>query len=314
MIIPPWKLTARGVLGINSRNADYVRRYNPRKLYPLVDDKLQTKALARQAGVAVPQLYGVIRAEHQMRWLPRLLEKVTDFVIKPVHGSGGKGVLVIIERLKARYRKADGELIDQEEIGHHVFNTLSGLYSLGGQPDQAMIEYRVRFDPMFKPISYLGVPDVRLVVFRGYPVMSMVRLPTRLSDGKANLHQGALGVGIDLATGVTLGGVYQGRPIAEHPDTGNPVSGIRIPHWENLLEMAARCHDLAGLGYLGVDVVLDEELGPLLLELNARPGLGIQLANRVGLQSRLARIEALEDANTTPKERVEVVKSLFRSS
>ena len=61
------RLRKSGVLSINQRNSDYVLRYNPRKLYPLVDDKLKTKQLALQAGIAVPTLYALIETEHQIK-------------------------------------------------------------------------------------------------------------------------------------------------------------------------------------------------------------------------------------------------------
>jgi alpha-L-glutamate ligase-like protein len=284
-------LVERGVLGINRRNADYVSAWNSRRLFPLVDDKLETKRLALEAGMAVPDLYGVIAQQHEIDDLPRLLDGRDDFVLKPAHGSGGNGILVIDGRRGERYRKVSGEMMEREELYHHVSNGLSGLYSLGGHRDQVMVEYRVRVDPLFQRITYKGVPDLRTIVFRGYPVMAMARLPTRASDGKANLHQGAVGVGIDLATGRTLGGVLGNETIHEHPDTGHQLSGIQIPGWQELLELAARCHEITGLGYLGVDVVLDRDNGPMILELNARPGLNIQIANRRGLLERLRRVE-----------------------
>jgi len=188
------KLREVGVLGINRRNADYTLVYNPRRLYPLVDDKLQTKHLALGAGMAVPELYGVISHEYEIKRLPELLAPHASFVIKPAHGSGGNGIVVVTGRMRRLYRKAGGLLVSPEELAYHVSNTLSGLYSLGGYPDQAIIEYRVQFDPVFEAISYQGVPDIRIIVFLGVPVLAMVRLPTRASEGKANLHQGAIGV------------------------------------------------------------------------------------------------------------------------
>ena len=155
----------------------------------------------------------------------------------------------------------------------------------------------MQFDPLFDQLSYLGVPDIRIIVYRGYPVMGMVRLPTRMSDGKANLHQGAVGAGVDLGTGRTLPGVLGNDPVDEHPDTGVQIAGVGISQWEFILESAARCRDVTGLGYLGVDMVIDRELGPLILEMNARPGLNIQIANRAGLKPRLARIDAVFDAD-----------------
>jgi alpha-L-glutamate ligase-like protein len=284
-------LKERGVLGINGRNALYTLGYNRRQLYPLVDDKLKTKRLAQQAGIAVPELYAVIEIQRQIKDLEALLQPYRDFVIKPASGSGGDGIIVITRRNKGLFRKANGQLVDLALLQHHLSNTLSGMYSLGGQPDKALIEYRVSFDQVFEAISYQGVPDIRIVVFQGVPVMSMVRLPTRMSDGKANLHQGAIGAGIDLATGKTLTAVWRNQIVEEHPDTGNPVTGVQIPGWEKLLELSARCYELTGLGYMGVDLVLDQELGPLILELNARPGLNIQIANNQGLQLRLQQVE-----------------------
>jgi alpha-L-glutamate ligase-like protein len=285
------RLRDKGVLGMNQRNAEYTLRYNPRHLYPLVDDKLRTKRLAESAGMAVPELYAVVEIERQIASLPALLGEHGDFVIKPARGSGGNGILVITGRSRNRYRKASGILMDEGEIAHHLSNILSGMYSLGGQPDRALIEYRVQFAPVFERITYLGVPDIRIIVFLGVPVMSMVRLPTHMSDGKANLHQGAIGAGIDIATGQTLTAVWRNDIVTEHPDTGEEVTGIQVPYWDRLLELAARCYELTGLGYVGVDIVLDREKGPLVLELNARPGLNIQIANGTGLLPCLQSVE-----------------------
>jgi alpha-L-glutamate ligase-like protein len=280
-----------GVLGINRRNTAYTLKYNSRDRYPLVDDKLQTKELALKADIAVPQLYGVIETEYQVRRFAEMVEPYEDFALKPSRGSGGSGILVVVGRSKDMYRQVDGSLVTRQEVAYHLSNIISGMYSLGGQPDKALIEYRVQFDPLFEAISYQGVPDIRVIVFLGVPVMSMVRLPTRMSGGKANLHQGAIGAGIDMASGTTLTAVWRNTIVSEHPDTGNPVSGVKVPHWDKLLKIAAQCNDLTGLGYIGVDLVLDREKGPLILEMNARPGLNIQIANRAGLLSRLKRVE-----------------------
>jgi alpha-L-glutamate ligase-like protein len=285
------QLAKIGLLGLNRRNAEYTLRHNLRRLYPLVDDKVTTKQLAQHAGIAVPELYGVAEENYQVRTLPEMLEQYSDFVVKPARGSGGDGILVISGRSRQMYRNANGSLLSREELCYHVSNILSGVYSLGGQPDRALIEYRVRPDPLFEAISYQGVPDIRVIVFLGVPVMSMVRLPTRMSGGKANLHQGALGAGIDITNGITLSAVWRNDIVDEHPDTGNMIMGVKIPNWEALLRLAARCYQLTGLGYQGVDIVLDKDKGPLILELNARPGLNIQIANRAGLFPRLRSVE-----------------------
>ena len=305
------ELKRKGILAINRRNADYTLVHNPRRLYPLVDDKLLTKQLAQENGLGVPPLYGVIELEAQVRYLPEMIADHSEFVIKPAHGSGGEGILVIVGQTNGKFRKAAGTILTRDELDHHIFNTLSGLYSLGGQPDKAIIEYRVQFDPIFEPISYLGVPDIRIIVFFGVPVMSMVRLPTRMSDGKANLHQGAIGAGIDMRTGKTISAVWGNDITEEHPDTGNPVTGITIPNWERLLEISAGCYEMTGLGYQGVDIVLDKDMGPLILELNARPGLNIQIANRAGLLLRLEAVERHRDSLGSISDRVVFARENF---
>jgi alpha-L-glutamate ligase-like protein len=268
--------------------------------------------LAVEAGIAVPELFGVVEMVHQIETLEDLLAPHDDFVIKPAHGAGGEGILVITGRHRGRYRKANGVLADEEDVGHHVSNILGGLYSLAGRPDKALIEYRVKFDPIFENISFQGVPDIRILVFRGIPVMAMIRLPTRLSDGRANLHQGAIGVGIDLASGRTFSGVWHDRPIDQHPDTGGNLAGRIIPYWDEILAMTAQCHNFSGLGFIGVDLVLDEHFGPMMLEMNARPGLTIQLANQLGLQHRLRHVREMATVPEDISDRVQAAKNLAR--
>lgn len=290
-----FRLRKQGVLSINQRNSDFVLRYNKRRLYPLVDDKLKTKQLAIAANIAVPPLYQIIKSEHQLKKLDTLLEPYSDFVIKPACGSGGDGIIVVTDRILGRYRQINGKLLTSQELSYHISCILSGAFSLGGHPDYAIIEHRVIVDPVFETVSYEGIPDIRVIVLLGYPAVAMLRLPTRLSSGKANLHQGAIGTGINLATGYTLGGVFHNDLIDFHPDTLNKITDIQIPYWDKVLEIAAGAYELSGLGYLGVDIVLDKEHGPLLLELNARPGLNIQIANREGVLHRYHAIEARAD-------------------
>lgn len=287
-----WKNLRRdGVLGINRRNADFIMPCNPRRLYPLVDDKLLTKQLAVDAGIAVPELYAVISTQHEAQDIGTLVAPYDEFVIKPANGSQGDGIMVITSRNGHRFGTASGRLLEPITLTHQISNILSGQYSLGGVLDRAFIEYRVKNAAIFDELSCQGVPDIRVIVYRGVPVMAMLRLPTMLSGGKANLHQGAVGCGIDMEDGVTLNGVMENEAILDHPDTGYRIAGLGLPGWRGILELAARCADLTGLGYLGVDIVLDRTHGPLVLELNARPGLNIQIANSSGLGNRLRAVD-----------------------
>jgi len=88
---------------------------------------------------------------------------------------------------------------------------------LGGRPDVAFLEQRVQVADTFASISFEGVPDIRLIVFKGFPIMGILRLATKSSDGKANLHQGAIGVGLNLATGEAIQAVQHERVITQIP-------------------------------------------------------------------------------------------------
>jgi len=308
------QLREAGVLGLNERNTDFIMRLNPRRLYPRVDDKVITKKLALKAGMAVPELYGVISNQGETNEFSDIVAARESFVIKPAQGSGGDGILVVTgrsQRKRDSFRLASGMLISRGEIAHHISNIVGGQYSLSGNRDKALIEYCVSFDPVFAEVSYQGVPDIRVIVYRGYPTMAMVRLPTRASDGKANLHQGAVGAGVDMSLGETLTGVLDNEIVDEHPDTGALVSGLQIPKWDFILETAARGFEVTELGYLGVDMVIDRDLGPMILEMNARPGLNIQIANCTGLASRIARIEEIFDRDATPEQRARVARREF---
>lgn len=291
----PRQLRALGIVGMNKRNVYYIAQHNPRHLYPTVDDKLQTKSLCHSHGIAVPKLLGVCRIQQHTKDLIEFLKPYDQFVIKPAKGSGGKGILVVSGRDESGFIKPSGVKISHQELQRHVSNILSGLFSLGGKTDNALIEDMVQFTDDFNGFSYEGVPDIRVILFKGYPVMAMTRLSTHASDGKANLHQGAVGVGLSIKTGKAIGAVQHNNPIEHHPDTGRKLKELEVPSWEQVLLLASRSYDVSGLGYLGVDIVLDRRYGPLLLELNARPGLAIQMANQAGLEPRLQWVVEQEE-------------------
>jgi alpha-L-glutamate ligase-like protein len=289
------RLRELGILGMNRRNAACILDHNPRSKYPIVDDKLRMHSLCGQIGVPTPAVYADVASYAQLRRLPELLGERGDFVVKPNRGPRSRGVLVVLERQGKHYLRHNGEQLSLEALKQHLSDILSGMYSLGGQTDKAIVQQRVRLHPAFAAISYKGIPDVRVILYRNEPAMAMLRLPTKQSNGRANLHQGGLGAGVDLESGVTHHAVQHNRFIETHPDTGLPVVGMRVPFWSQVLQMSRRVAEAVGLGYIGVDIVVDEAQGPMLLEANARPGLAIQIANGRGLLPRLQEIDELLD-------------------
>lgn len=284
-------LSGRGVIGINRRNSDYTLRWNPRRLYPLVDDKLATKRLCEQAGIPVPKLLAVARHHFELRGLAASVSSLPSFALKPARGAMGNGILVVTSRDGDRLLRPGGRWLRMPDLLYHAAGIISGLYSLSGRPDAAMVEEKLSVHPAFAEIASDGVPDVRVILFRGVPVMAMTRLPTRASGGRANLHQGAIGAGVDLRTGRVAHAILRNQPLRKHPDTAQPLVGREVPDFGRVLEIALAAADQTGLGYVGADVVVDAVRGPLVLELNARPGLAVQVANRAGLLPRLEAVE-----------------------
>lgn len=291
---------SRKLLGMNSRNLEFIRPYNKTKAKRLADDKLLSKRILKKNNVTVPRLLAKIRTIEELEnfdWqsLP------TSFALKPNRGFGGEGIIVVYGKKKGRddaWVKADRSLITIEDLKSHIRNILDGSFSLSNTPDIAFFEERLQLLKLFKPYAYKGIPDIRVIVFNKIPVMAMLRLPTKESGGKANLHQGAIGVGIDLATGVTTTAIQNNRLIEKIAGTQNTLSGIRIPYWKDILLLATKTQEISGLGFLGADIAIDKENGPTILELNARPGLAIQVANLAGLAERLKRVSGLKITST----------------
>ena len=303
----PSQLRAAGVLGMNARNYDIIAKSNKRRLYPLVDDKVQTKKLANEVGINTPRLIGIVEVQNEVDKFLDLVKDYKEFVIKPAHGSGGKGVLVIKQYDSENFITASEKVLSYNEVYQHISNILSGLYSLGGKYDIALIEEMVHFSNQFQDFSYQGIPDVRVIVYQGFPALAMMRLATKESGGRANLHQGAVGVGIDVRTGQAISAVSHNLPIAIHPDTKANLMDLKVPFWREHLEIAVKGYEMTGLGYLGADIVLDKFRGPMMLELNARPGLAIQIANNRGLRNILEDIKNNYPKGLNPQQRLDYV-------
>jgi alpha-L-glutamate ligase-like protein len=310
----PSELRARGVLGINRRNADFVLPFNPRCHYPRVDDKLLTKTFCEERRIPVPETYAIIERQGDIRGFPDCVRARPQFVIKPASGSGGRGIIVVAEHDGETFCTPGGEKLELADVRYHLSTVISGLYSLAGQHDRAIIEQRIIRHTVFERVAVGGTPDIRVILYRGVPVMAMVRLPTRASRGRANLHQGAVAAAVHLHTGETYGGVYKDHVITEHPDTGATIDGLRIPFWDKLLEAAQHLAEVLEMGYVGVDFVLDAHVGPVILEANARPGLAIQVANRCGLQHRLDFLDAQPPETLAPARRAELMAALSKIS
>lgn len=299
------------ILGLNSRSALFTGKYNTRKAKNIANSKIQTSKVLKNNDVPTLQIICKFKKYEDVNkfdW-SSLPDK---FAIKPSRGLGGDGIMVIKKRLKnGNFLTTSREEKTIDDFKIQILDILEGAYSMKNEPDVAFIQEYVGRHSTFRKLAFRGTPDIRVIVFNKIPVMAMLRLPTKESGGRANLHQGALGLGIDLATGITTKAIQYNKQIFFKPGTNRKLNGIKIPDWNTILETSVKAQIASGLGYAGVDIVLHPEKGPMVIELNAQPGLSIQLANMEGLKKRLERVDDL--AVIDFKHGIKIAKSLFAS-
>ena len=296
-----------GLLGINARNLLYIKPLNQKAQIAFADDKMRTKQYLSTRGVKSGRILGRISSESELLKFP-WDSLPNDFVLKPNAGYGGEGILVVKQREERGWVTIKDEFFSREEMVEHVTDILDGRYSITNSPDSVFFEQRLVCHPEMGSLGQFGLPDIRVIVYNLVPVMAMVRVPTRESKGKANLHLGGLALGIDLAKGETTHMAHYDSIIKEHSDFGS-LRGIKIPFWEQVLLQATQIQQLITLGYLAVDIVIDANMGPALLEINARAGLNVQLANLAPLRERLDRVAGVKVQ--TAEKGVRVAQDLF---
>lgn len=300
------------ILGMNARHR--YTKMNPRSARKYGFSKLKTKDLLVSSKIPTAEIYHIFSTLtdlENINWetIP------APFVIKPANGSAGKGIWVIEKKLKNKsiWVSSHGEKFDNEDLSIHVSNILDGEFSVWGTDHKAIVEELIPPHPDLAKYSYRGTPDVRVIVFNSVPVMAMARIPTNKSNGRANLDQGAVGLGIDMASGLTTGGISgKSGYITKFPGTKKKLTGIQIPQWDKVLFTAVRAAQAAGYVFMGADLFIHPEKGPMIVELNTFPGLSIQLCNQAGLKRRLERVEGLDVRNA--EHGVKIAKALFAES
>jgi alpha-L-glutamate ligase-like protein len=305
-------MNTRNILGMNARNQIYVK-LNSANSRKICHSKFVTKELLNKNDIPSAKIYYVISSSEELNEVD-WSTLVNDFVIKPTNSSGGSGIIVFRKKINDDlWQTTIDEHWDLENIKLHCNDILEGKYSTHGSDPKIIIEERIPIHPLFLKFTYGGTPDIRIIVFNSIPIMAMLRIPTKESEGRANLHQGAIGIGVDISTGVTTHAITSnGKLLKVLPGTKKKLNGIMIPSWEKCLHVAVLASQAANLSYCGVDLFIHKDKGPMVVELNAQPGLSIQLANQTGLKRRLERVRDLNVLNH--EHGVKIARSLFANS
>ncbi len=280
---------ANKVLGMNRRNLKYVYPSNERKYFEYANNKLLTKKTLEAEGLRVPQTFLTVSFFYELTQLEDALRQLSSFVIKPASGSGGSGIVVISDYQEGDWLSVSGKSYTFADIKKHIADIIFGVYSFGLN-DTAIIEERIVQNSLISELSPQGLADIRMISYKGHNVKAMLRIATIASDGRANLHQGGVGVAIDLIKGTTFSARVHGENITHHPDTGVALLDVTIPSWDELLRLSEAASKAIPLGYLGIDIALSES-GPVILEVNARPGIEIQNICGEGMRESLSAID-----------------------
>jgi len=266
-----------------------IYKYNPPELMESMDKLLQKERLTG-SGITVPPTLLVAATEEDLEGFRTWTENNREgFVVKPSMGHGGAGILVVERRVASRFILPSGRGIGRDRIERHMGRIILGSYS-GGIPDRAIVERRLVLSRRLRELTTIGLLDIRVVVFRGFPIMAMTRLPTKRSGGRANVHQGALAAGISVSEGRITSASIMRKNVRKHPRTGRNIIGFRFNMWEDILESASSAAEAMGMGFAGVDLTVDDDLGVVVIEVNRRPGLEIQNANRAGMRKRIQHV------------------------
>ncbi len=285
-------------LSISIRNRNYIARYNAQILNPVIN-KYDMKMQFEKWNVPSPGILAVLTDLNQV---DALFDRIPNdplfqrgFVIKPTQSLGGIGIIVVKGIEDGNFR-VGSDLYSPAALKRECRKIILGEYlssQTTSDQDIVLIEELIEPNEKLAQIS-TGLPDIRVIVFRGVPVMAMARLPTSLSDGKANLKQGAIGAGIHIRDGKIFYAEWKQHEISVHPDTLQPIIGFEIDRWNEILAIACLTQKSSALGYAGVDLVVDKSGDIFVLEINKRPGLEIQNINQASLMNRLGVVEELD--------------------
>ncbi len=278
-----------GLLWQNARNLQYIKKGNFSISRKMADSKLKTKEFLSNKWVSVPETLLIIRKHKEIN--KEIIEKLeVPFVVKPNNGYWWKWILVFDKKDSLwNFITNTWEVYSRERLFTHLGYILDWFFSLSWLRDRVLIERKIVLDSQIDLLWKYGLPDIRVIVYNMVPVMAMFRVPTKESWGKANIHAWACWVWIDIWTWKLTFISKWGKLVKAIPWIWD-VRWIKLPFWDKVLNLAVSVQKHTKIGFLWCDIVLDKDFGPILLEMNVRPGLEIQVINLSPLKTRLEKV------------------------
>lgn len=251
-----------------------------------LNNKIVFSRLVESYGGRAPEYYCLIRDGMYMqigsRFRMRSAGDIVDvaasgerLIVKPFGGGAGVGV-ILLSGGGGRVRVNDVETERDDAV-----RLIEGL------SDAVVSEYVIQHEYSSR-IFPGSVNSIRVLMMwdfdEGEPFIPFAghRFGTSLSAPVDNCSQGGMSANIDVETGV-LGRGMTGHSTEEskehthHPETGEPIEGVQIPHWAEatgkVLEIA---REMAYIPYIGWDIVITPD-GFCVIEGNSYPDVGHQV-------------------------------------
>ncbi len=260
-------------------------RLNDREWAPLLSNKLLFNSYYKQRGLPVTTLYGMFHplfgadvdgkplrtAADLESWLDK--KGVSQFVVKPLAGSGGSSVLVL------EVLSNSGELFFEDRGGKRYTVQELVVYmskTLEYKSQGFLLEERVVGHPEMARFNPSSLNTCRILTFldksgKAEILYAIMRIGG-LGKNTDNWHAGGISAAVDKQTGIIGEGMvrpeFGGTTHTAHPGTGLTFAGETVPFWEETCELLEKAARLTPFTYtVGWDVAATPT-GPVLIEAN----------------------------------------------
>lgn len=323
------------ILGMNARNLDYIKKFNPKKGIRLANDKHKSKQFLSDRWIPVPKTYDLITNRKDLYQYDFSTIPADEFIVKPTQWSRWRWIYRVkpldqhpewhgyLDVSWSRFDKffgaespytdqrykVSGEIIHDNALRRYMVDILDGKNSMNRWNDRILLEELIVPWSGFELFCEHGLADIRVIVFNLVPVAAMLRVPTQMSGGTANLDRWGLWLWVNVSTG-KVQSMFQHDKIYkdDFPEEFAAFQDKQISYRSDILLYSSKIQYFANLWYLALDRVITDEW-PKILEINARAGLKFQLAGALPIKHRLNKIKDMKIVD--PEKGVEIAKTLF---
>lgn len=269
-----------GQAGVNAINA----RMNPPVAVAtraFVGNKLLYTQLLAQLGIPTAKTQALVSKFRDAGQLPVLrdADAISAYLLddavyplfgKPHHGSLSEGSVRIDARDEDMLRLGNGITQNIDTFAEEVMDRYPGGFLF----QSALVP-----DPVMARIAGPAIGCVRVVTVNDgtgpKPAYAVWKMPAPAAMSDNFWQAGSLLAHLDLDTGKVLtcvrGTGLRAETLSDHPQSGEPVIGVTLPHWAETLKIACDAHAVfPEFGVCGFDVAVTAD-GPRVLECNDNP-------------------------------------------